>query len=256
MRSQRARRVAGYGELGLHGQHPDVGLGLVHAAGPSLSDDFHDSLLVNWQSNVFGAAPTWSLKTPAVEHEIGVQTLTTAAGAGAGAVALRATAADFYRVPPPGSAWAVKLRQTVGVTTYELWSGFVSAASRVRTADAVAFVGVRVDRAVDGNLYGVVKSAAGAGNETTIDLGVSPEAAWQIVGFEVEGTVAAPSVQFYRWSLTSRTVKRVAIGAAIATTMPALPLYSCAIGLVTTGAPSREADIDFWSLGGRTARGP
>jgi hypothetical protein len=66
-----------------------------------------------------------------------------------------------------------------------------------RPGTASKFFGFRVDTAVDGKVYGVVK--AGAGTESTVDLGLATSAAWRTyelrlgssaMHFYVDGTLA------------------------------------------------------------------
>ena len=199
------------------------------------------------------AAPTWSAQAPGGWQEIGVGQVVTGAGANTGGVALRAATADLYRIPPPGSIWCSKIRMTSGTASYELWSGFASSTGRVQAADATQFIGIRSDGA---NLYGVVKN--GAASETTVDLGYDCEAVWRTFGFEVAGDTTAPEVQFFQLDElgTSRFAwDRTDIGDPITATMPSTSLFSCAIGLVTTTASARTAQIDHWCLAGRTERG-
>lgn len=252
------RPPGGNAEAGLAGMFPTPALGLPHAAGLFLSDDFYT--LGNWTTNTIGAAPTTAAVAPGGWDEAGVQRVTTTAVNGQGGVLSRAAAADIYRIPPPGSKFAVKLRVSTGALSYDMWSGFASsvAAGVRQSTDATQFIGVRVDRAVGGNIYGVVKDGAGAANENAVDLGLSPESSnWVAVGFDVEGTTAAPSVQFYVYSLSRRDVwAREAVGSPITTHIPATTLYSVGLGIITRAGSSRAADVDWWNLGGRVARMP
>lgn len=239
----------------LAGHGPDVAVGRPPMAGLALWDEFHDLSTANWTATTIGAsAPTHSMQTPTGWDEIGVARAATAAATGTGGVLLRSGVADLYRIPPPGSVWAARIRMVTGATAYDLWSGFASAAASVRTADATQFCGVRQDRAVSGNLWGVVKD--GAGSETVVDLGISCEGSvWQWVGLEVGGTTAAPSVQFVVYDMSWRgRWNRVPVGSEITTTMPTVPLFSCALGIVARAVSSKAAEIDAWALGGRVER--
>lgn len=252
----KATRAGGVAGGALAGQHPEVAIGLVHAAGLSLSDDFVDLATSHWTATTIGgSAPTHALVAPTAYTEHGIARITTAAASGTGGVLLRSSVADLYRIPPPGSTWACKVR-TSASASYDFWSGFASAAASVREGDATQFVGVRTDRAVGGNLYGVVKDGAAAANENVVDLGVSAESStWRAVGFDVGGTVAAPSVQFYVYSLISRgTFSRTAVGSPITTNIPSTNLFSCALGVVSRAVAAKAVDVDFWTLGGRVAR--
>lgn len=253
--SIRSRRAGGRAEGAGYGQFPDFASGVPHVAGLELSDDFHDPATASWAATTIGgSAPTNALQVPGGWDEVGVHRLTTAAAADTGGVLTRAAVADLYRVPPPGATWACKLRMVTGTTSYDLWSGFASATASVRTADATQFVGVRQDRAVGANLYGVVKD--GAASETVVDFGVSCEAsAWLVPGFEVDGDTTTPTVQFVLYHPSNRgSWEREPVGSPISATMPTTNLFSVALGLVARAASARVAEVDFWDLGGRCAR--
>lgn len=258
------RRSAGLAEGALTGQHPAPGLGLPSAAGGAWHDDFEagaGELVASrygdmlWSATTIGgAAATITSEAPGGWTEVGILQLAAAGGSGTGSILTRGTVASLYRVPPPGSIWAAKLCITSGTADYELWSGFASSAARVAAADATQFIGVR---SIGGNLFGVVKN--GAASETTQDLGVACEAsAWRAVGFEVGGTTAAPSAQFFILDLVStnrETWDRTNVGSAITATMPSTTLMPVAIGLVMTSAVATTAQIDYVDRGGRCARG-
>lgn len=260
-----SRQPAGFALAALHGQYPQPGLGAVAAAGPSMWDDFtpdHGSKAkslygeLDWLEEVIGGASTIAAVTPTSWEEIGILSITTQSTANRGCTLTQGTIPLLYRYPPPGSIWACKLRLSSGTINYELWSGFSSTgASRIRTADATSFVGVR---SVGGNLFGVVKSGAGAGNESTIDLGFNVEGTtWHTVGFEVKGTTAAPEFQFFTLNSNGSEAEvwdRIDVGAAITTNAPAVGLTPVAIGLVTTSTTAKTVQIDHWSWGGRIAR--
>lgn len=248
--------MSGWADGALAGQYPGPALGAPHSAGLFLGDDFTQAYTTGWAATTIGgSAPTYSIVAPGGYTEHGIHRTTTAAASGTGGVILRAATADLYRVPPPGSRWVVKVR-TSASASYEFWSGFVSSAGLVRTADATQLIGIRTDRAVDGNIYGIVKDGAAAGNENTVDLGVTAEASnWEAVGFDVEGDTTTPSIQFYVYDLTSRGAwMRQPIGDPITTNIPAGPLFSCALGVVSRAVAAKAVDIDFWNLGGRAPR--
>ena len=217
--------MSGWADGALSGLFPGPGMGAPHSAGYYLADDFTDLATSRWTATTIVAAPTYAMVAPTAYTEHGIHRTTTAATLNSGGVLLRSSVADLYRVPPPGSRWAVKIR-TSASASYDLWSGFSSTATDVRTATAGQFIGVRQDRAVGSNLYGVVKSAAAT--ETAIDLGVTCEGSvWRAVGFDVEGTAAAPSIQFYLYDLTDRLAwMRQPIGSAITANRP---LSACSV---------------------------
>ena len=269
MSTPSARRPAGRGLAALAGSYPDPAIGLPPAAGFALWDDFFapreivpservearfGDLL--WASHEFGGGnSTYTAITPSDWDECGILQIQTPGSATKGPQLFLSPVPPFYRHPPPGSVWACKLRIVSGTTNYEMWSGFANAQNmRVTSADSnSSFLGAR---SVGGNIFGVAKSAA---TETTVDLGVSWEgSAWRIVGFEVGGTFASPSVQFFRIDpLATNRDKwdRQDIGAPITTNLPAVPTTPLGLGIVTTSAVAKIVQIDWWALGGRAARG-
>lgn len=247
----------GWADAALSGQFPGPGMGAPHSAGFYLADDFTHLATIDWTATTIGGvAPTYSNVAPTTYLTHGIHRTQTAATTGTGGVLLRSTVADLYRIPPPGSRWACRVR-TSSAANYEFCSGFVSGTGFIRTADATEMIGIRGDRAVDGNLWGVVKDGAGAGNESTVDLGVSCEGStWQAVGFDVEGDTTTPSIQFYLYDLTSRLAwMRKPVGDPITTNIPAGPLFSCALHVVARANSAKTVDLDWWNLGGRSARG-
>lgn len=258
-----ARQPGGFGGGALHGPYPSPGAGLPLAAGAFLCDDFvvgageavasrYGDLL--WPATTISGAATIASQAPSDWTELGILRLTTPASSGQGSVLAFSATASLYRIPPPGSIWCAKLAMTTGTADYELWSGFASAAARVANADATQFIGLR---SVGGNVFGVVKD--GAASETTQDLGSDCEGgAWRVFGFEVGGTTASPSVQFFQLDATSTAREvwdRTNVGSAITATMPATTLFPVAIGLVATSGSAVAGQIDYWCWGGRNARG-
>ena len=124
---------------------------------------------------------------------------------------------------------------------------------RVQAADATQFVGVRSN---GGNLFGVWKS--GAGIEATIDLGINAEGTtWRTVGFEVLGTTADLAIQFFRLDPdgSEREVwDRVDVGDPLTGISVSVGLMPVALGILTTSATAKTAQIDYWAFGGRIAR--
>jgi hypothetical protein len=244
-----------------------VAIGLPPAAGLAIYDDFFVPVNqatsgadvrygdLKWKDfSVSGGVNTFAGATPDDWAHCGILQGTTPAIAGRGETLALDTVPALYRFPPPGSVWAVKFRITSGTVNYELWSGFASGqAVRVSAVDATSsFLGVL---SVGDNLFGTAKSGAAT---STVDLGVSAEGTWRCVGFEVGGTTAAPEVQFFRLDpLASNRAKwdRLDVGAPITTNLPAVPTYPIAMGILTTSAAAKIAQIDWWSLGGRAARG-
>lgn len=259
------RQPMGAAECGLAGQYPFPALGLAMPGGLAFHDDFiagpgtivasryGDQL---WSASAFTTGLTYA-GVAATGYASGPGALqgTSAASVNTGGVVFSGYL-PFWGFPPPGAIWATRIRLTSGTSGYELWSGFASAASRVRVADATRFCGVRVEGS--GNLFGVSKNGATAANETTIDLGVTAQGSnWVTVGFEVGGTVAAPSIQFFvldRLGANRQVWDRTDVGAPITTTLSSGPALPVAFGLVTQDAVAKIAQIDHWGIGGRIAR--
>jgi hypothetical protein len=258
-----SRQPAGVALGALGGTYPVPAFGLPPAAGPCMFDDFtpdHGAKAkslygeLDWDENPIGSAMVLTATTPTSWEEVGVLQAATVATAGRGGTLTQGSVAPLYRLPPPGSIWAVKLRLTSGTVNYELWSGFASVADgRVQTADSTQFVGVRSN---GGNLFGVFKSNGGI--EATVDLGVTAEGTtWRSVGFEVQGTTSAPTIQFFllNQSASEREVwDRTDIGAPLSGITITAGLIPVALGILTTSATAKTAQIDYWAWGGRIAR--
>ena len=258
------RQPLGVAECGLAGQYPYPAIGLALAGGLGFWDDFLSGPGVTvasrygdqlWATGAITTGLSFNQVTPASYGAgMGILSAATAATANTGGTLFKgATVALGF--PPIGAIWCVRLRVTSTATNYELWSGFSNASlGRVRTADSTAFVGVRVSGT--GNLFGVTKT--GTGVETAVDLGVSPAAsAWCTVGFEVGGSVAAPTIQFFvvdRLGTNRQVWDRTNIGALILSTLPGVAMLPIALGLVTQDAVAKTAQIDHWGFGGRISR--
>lgn len=259
------RQPLGIADGALAGTYPFPALGLVMPGGLFRWDDFiaapasivagrYGDLL--WVLGIFTTGPTWSAVTStAWTNGPGIMQAITAASANTGGL-LTSTGSAFYGALPIGGIWCTRIRMIGSPTAYELWSGFASGSVRVSAAAAVRFVGVRVDGS--GNLFGVVKNGA-APAETTVDLGVSPSGGnWITAGFEVGGTTAAPTIQFFvldRLGSNRQVWDRTDVGSPISTNIPVGAALPVAIGLITTDAVAKTAQIDHWGFGGRIARG-
>lgn len=261
-----SRLPAGVANAALVGDYPSPGLGSVLAAGPSRHDDFilgPEEVIAGrygdlfWEKVTIGAGAVLN-PTPLVgAEEVGTLDMLTAAAVGAGFVYAQTAVKPYYRGPPVGSILTVKLRADTGsATNYEMWTGFADSTGRVAVANATQFLGIR---SIGGNLFGVVKRGAGAGNESTINFGLDAEGQYREVGLEIVGTPAAPAAQFFVLNEVSAArgiwSRRNANSIRIATNWPTVPLSAIALGFVTTMAATRAPSIDYWSLGGRTARG-
>lgn len=256
--SRWASRPAGPALGALAGQFPFPALGCVPSAGVGFYDEFlttAGSVVASrygdrfWTSTTIGGAPTYSSQNPAANSEAGILQAVTTSVANAGAVLTLGTVAPFYRHPPAGSIFAVKVNLTSGTTNYNLWAGFASAAATVAVADATQFLGIR---SVGANLFGVLKDGAAAGNESTVDLGVDCEAAWVIAGFEVR---AGPSIQFFTMTSPSdlHTWDATYVGSPQTTNYPTSVCFPV-LGCVTLSTTPKTVQWDFVGLGGKTGR--
>lgn len=264
MSTPSARRPAGRGLGALAGSYPDPAIGLPLSSGFALYDDFARPTNaagteygeLQWvHAEIGGGTTTFAASTPDDFTELGILRIQTAAAANRGAATFLSSTPFLLRYPPPGSIWACKMRLTSGTINYEMWSGFSSSESlRVSAAEPnSSFLGVR---AVGANIFGVAKAGA---TETVVDFGVSWEgSAWRVVGFEVGGTTAAPSVQFFQLDplATSRSkYDRLDVGDPVTTNIPLVPMIPIGIGLYTTSTTAKIGQLDWWCLGGRVARG-
>lgn len=259
------RQPLGTADGALAGSYPFPALGLVMPGGLFRWDDFvtfpggavasrYGDLL--WLSGLLTTGLTFSgINATAWTNGLGITQAATAASANTGGW-LYSTGNCVFGALPIGGIWCTRIRMVGAPTAYELWSGFASGTARVRSVDATRFAGVRVDGS--GNLFGVVKNGA-APLETTIDLGVSPFGSnWVTAGFEVGGTTAAPTIQFFlldRLGNNRQVWDRTDVGPPISTNLPAGSSLPVALGLITQDAVAKTAQIDHWGFGGRIARG-
>jgi len=95
-----------------------------------------------------------------------------------------------------GLRFRVRIKPTTLTDVYWHFGVLGSTGTDARPGTAQKFFGFRVDTAVDGKVYGVVKSGAGA--ESTVDLGLATSAAWRTyelrlgssaMSFYVDGTL-------------------------------------------------------------------
>jgi len=95
-----------------------------------------------------------------------------------------------------GLRFRVRIKATTLTDVYWHFGILGTTTTDARPGTASKFFGFRVDTAVDGKVYGVVK--AGAGTESTVDLGLATSAAWRTyelrlgssaMSFYVDGTL-------------------------------------------------------------------
>jgi hypothetical protein len=156
---------------------------------------------------------------------------------------------------PAYMEFGAKVRVQATNTNITAWSGFAdTAAGDWDTASATNAVGIRVIAAgAAANWYGVVKDGAGAGNESTVDLGYAADNTWRFLGFRVTAT----GIQFCEWDAADiyrRGLIREDIGSEVTTNIPTGSLYKVALGVLTTTAATRYAEVDWWGIGGPVAR--
>jgi|2_EtaG_2_1085320.scaffolds.fasta_scaffold04895_3 hypothetical protein len=90
-----------------------------------------------------------------------------------------------------GLRFRVRIKATTLTNVYWHFGVIGSTGTNARPGTAQKFFGFRVDTAVDGKVYGVVKSGAGA--ESTVDLGLATSAAWRTY----ELRLGSSSMSFY-----------------------------------------------------------
>lgn len=258
--SGRNRQPRGRAWGALAGTYPDPALGLPNSVGMSIFDDFirdhtvttsigsnyGDTGLWQWASitgGVGGGTPTTVGPTNATEQ--GIFRVTSTANNGAGG---RLASSAGQVQPAVGMIFAAKLLMSSGSTSYELASGlFTGAFTSMAVADAVNFIGIR---SLGGNLFGVVKDGAAAGNESTVDLGFECEGTWRTAGWEY----TEDGIQFFYLQTDEYVLERVDVGDPVATNIPTgnLGLGAIMMRALTNGV--RVGEIDWWGLGGRIAR--
>jgi hypothetical protein len=247
--SNSARSPAGPADAALAGQYPAVALGLVPAAGPIMFDEFlrpGPAGDCRWVDTTLGGSdPTYSNQAPTAVTEAGILRLATAASANSGGV-LGHVHSQFSGVPGVGAIWAAKVRLQSGASAAEVWCGFSQSSDRVDSSTSNDFVGVR--GVAGANWSGVCKNGT---SETAVDLGVACDSTWRALGFRREND----GVQFFVLTLSDvGTWDLDDVGDPVTTNHPNTALRSIALGTYTTNATGKTAEIDFWALGGRTAR--
>jgi len=95
-----------------------------------------------------------------------------------------------------GLRFRIRIKPVDLTNVYWHFGVLATTGTDARPGTAQEFFGFRVDTAVDGNVYGVVK--AGAATESTVDLGLATSAAWRTyelrlgssaMSFYVDGTL-------------------------------------------------------------------
>ena len=237
------------------GRYPNTSGGLPHTNGLAITDDFIRPVSgttygdLGWPIQTIGTAPTVANQTPTGATEIGITRVTTSGGNVLEGGGLAFPGASFLAAPPEGSIWCAKVR-LVDTTQIEVWSGFVETpTTRVATGVTNGFLGLRAVAAGAGvNWFGVARIGI---TETTVDLGISADTTWRMLGFE---RLNSGNVQFFELSSLERHWDRTDVGAEIATNVPTANLTPIALAVVQVTAANRSAEIDLWDLGGDIAR--
>ena len=260
MSSTTDRGNAGSVTGGLSGKSDNPASGSPPVAGFSMYDEFIATPAsgvgdLAWPTHTIGAGPSYPVGVPTADTEFGVVGILTAAGNEdeGGSIAMDdAGSASLFRSPPNGSIYMVKI-EPVDETRINIWSGFVEDnAIFPDAAGSNDFIGVRAkNEASAANWFGVVRNGT---TESTQDLGVAADNTWRILGFEVDGT---GKIQFFTIDASDAMhLVRTDVGDPVATTnKPDTELTPLALGVTAgVGGGAKQANIDFWSLGGRVAR--
>ena len=251
-----ARRAAGVASGGAAGTFPDPASGNPPAMGFMMHDEFTrpvDATTygdLRWPIQTLGTAPTAAQQVPTADTEIGITRLSTAVGSGVlegGTLGMPLGTDRFIAaLPAVGSSWMVKLK-LVQTTQIEVWSGFQELTGRVN-GGANDFIGVRAVAGGAGvNWFGVVRNGA---VETATDLLIAADTTWRVMGF----TRTASGVEWRVYDASDVRALTYDVVATVTTNFPNAALAPVALGVAAVTGGTREADIDFWSLGGRVAR--
>jgi hypothetical protein len=249
-----ARQAAGVAEGALAGLFPNPAIGIPQAGGLAVFDDFLGAFSKttaiseqNWQVTDVAGGVSVGVVVPSASTEIGLLRLYTAGANGDGG---NLTMPNGPRGMPAGMMWCAKVR-VADTTNLHAWSGFVDGAGIVPTiAGTDDFVGVRViNTGSTANWYGVCKDSSG---ESTVDLGVLGGTTWRTFGF----IVGESSIQFYLIDASDyrRGPVWTATGSAVGSHIPTGTMLPCGLGVRADSAATKQAEVDYWAIGGRVAR--
>lgn len=257
-----ARRPAGPAGGVNDGRYPNPAFGMP-VGGMHQLDDFVGTVnkvsmrtQLNWTVNdIGGGVSVDTLEDGATE--IGILRMYTAGALNDGGT-LYLPNSRLVTGPPVGLKWGVKVRSGTtnpGTTTVGAWAGYASSTNtHPIVADAMSLIGIRVQAfGSTEHWFGVCKNGAGAGNETTQDLGFDFDTTWRFLGFYRTST----GIQFCRWDasrLLTHGLLREKIGAEITTNIPTGPLYPISVGVSAGAIAVREIEIDMFAAGGGIAR--
>jgi hypothetical protein len=256
-----ARLAAGPAGGVLAGNYPNPASGLP-IGGLSLYDDFVGDVLkaalrtqLPWKVGDLGGGVTLVERTDTAT-EIGIMDVYTGTTlADGGNVYLDSS--KLIGGIPVGLTWAVKIRAntTAHGQNVRVWSGFAETANGDwLISGSVNCVGIRaISSGATVNWYGVVKDGSTATNESTVDLGVTYDTPWQILGFRRTAT----GIQFFRADASELSRYGLLVddvGAEVTTNIPTSDLVPVAVGLRNATAALKSVWVDFWACGGAISR--
>lgn len=256
-----ARLAAGPAGGVLGGNYPNPASG-VGVGGISLSDDFVGDILkaalrtqLPWKVGDLGGGVTLTDAYDTVKEQ-GIMDVYTGATLGDGGN-VYLDSCKFTGGIPVGLTWCVKIRARDATSGQNVrtWSGFADTANGDwLIAGSVNCVGIRaISSGATVNWYGVVKDGSTASNETTIDLGLTYDETWRMLGFRRTST----GIQFFRADASDLGRYGLLfedLGAEVTTNIPTSDLIPVAVGLRNATALAKSVYVDLWTCGGPIPR--
>jgi len=248
------------------GQYPSPSMGNPPVQGFSRYDDFtrlgsagnygETGLAL---SLIGATSPTLALQTPTTNRESGILRISTGTVTANEGTALGLPVAVYGAGPSIGMVYICKVRAT-STSAIEVWSGFAGSAARVHVASTVEFIGFRALGGTGTPWQGVVKNSGG---ETTVDMfsSITIGTDWVTLGFRYlvkRSRNTAPiayGVQFFTVDGdTDLSAIETDVGDLVTTSLPTGALLHLPLGIVTTDGSDKSAEIDFYSVGGKSRR--
>ena len=247
----------------LRGQFPKPAVGNPPVMGFSVHDefirlgsagDYGDTRLT--LTNI-GATATITQTTPTTSLETGIMKISTGVMSANEGGGLGQPVAVWGAGPAVGAVYMVKLR-SVDTADVFVWSGFAGSVATVNTADTTTFIGFR--GLGGGDWEAVVKTTSGGGNEEVVSLGTL-DATFQTFGFRYIAAVGRGSsavaygVQFFTVDADTDVGPYFTdVGDLITTNIPTGALLLVPLAIVTVDGSDKAAEIDYYTLGGKTRR--